>query len=262
MTNLNIHSENIELGIGVSIHPTASIRGLNGAAKSIRIGDHTYIGQDVQIICDEFTIGDYSKIHHHTNIHGYQSCHIGHNAWIGQYCIIDSIGGVRIGNNCCLGASSHLWSHVKFGDVLEGCRFNAHKQLVLGHDVWIAGHCTITPIRAESKSMALAGSVVTKDMAFNTIYAGNPAENISDKIGLQFQERQIEDKLKQMYELLEQWTGDKSQIRLVNDKDEMNLDDEFIYFNVKDRTYTKKRSASEIDFMKFLLPEKAKYTPI
>lgn len=258
----NIHAEHIEIGIGVTIHPSAVIRGLNGLANRISIGDHTYIGADVQIICDDFKIGDYSKIHHHTNIYGYQPCSIGHNAWIGQYVIIDSIGKTEIGNNCGIGAASHLWSHVKFGDTLNGCRFNSHKPLIIGNDVWITGHCTISPITAADKSMVLAGSVVTEDLAYNNIYAGQPAKSISHKIGYQFIEPTIDAKRLRMEELIEIWGGNKNKIKITEYEDEMSFNDDVSYFNINNRTYTKKNNVEEISFMKFLLPEKAKFIPL
>ena len=258
----NIQAKNLQLGIGVEIHPSAIIRGINGPAENISIGDHTYIGADVQIICDDFSIGDYGKIHHHTNIHGYNPCHIGHNAWIGQYTLIDSIGGVEIGDNCGIGAHSQLWSHIKFGDTLEGCRFNSSKKLQLGNDVWLVGHCILSPITAADKSMALAGSVVTKDMAFNTIYAGSPAQPISEKLGYQFEEKTLEEKYAQLAEFLTQSGISSGKIKIVKSLEEVDFEDQSLsFFCLENRKYTKRQSDSEIAFIKFLLPEKAKFTP-
>ena len=39
----------------------------------------------------------------------------------------NEIGGMNIGNNCGIGAHSQLWSHIKYGDMLEGCRFLSEK---------------------------------------------------------------------------------------------------------------------------------------
>ena len=90
-TFANIQAEEFSIGLGTIIEPTAVIRGLQGKAKKIHLGDHCYIGHHVQIICDDFSLGDYSKIQHNTNIHGYLPCHIGHNLWMGQYSIVDSL---------------------------------------------------------------------------------------------------------------------------------------------------------------------------
>ena len=179
----NIHSEEIIVGKNVVIEPSAIIRGVDGKAKKIVIGDNIYIGSDVQIICNELTILDYSKVHHHTNFHGRMPLQIGYNCWIGQYSIIDSTGGTTIGNNCCVSAHNQLWSHMSFGDTLEGCRFKREAPLTIGNDVWFGGHCIVSPIIAEDKSMALAGSVITKNMKYNEIYAGTPAESVSFKMG-------------------------------------------------------------------------------
>jgi len=259
-TNINAH--NIEIGINTIIEPTASIRGINGKAKNIKIGDNVYIGHNVQIICDNFEMGDYGKIHHDTNIHGYKPCKIGHNIWVGQFTIIDCVGGVSIGNNCGIGAHSQLWSHIKYGDTLEGCRFNSDKPLTIGNDVWFVGHSIVSPIVAKDKSMALTGSVVIKDMEYNTIYSGAPAKPISHKIGYQFNDISIEDKFIQLKKHLKDSGVSSSVIKIVKNKSEIFNDPNLSFFVVSTREYTKKRLPDEIKFMNYLLPEKAKFTPI
>lgn len=260
MSKSNIQAENLDLGKNVFIHPTAVIRGIRGDAKQIIIGDNCYIGENVQIICDEFQLGDYSKIQHHTNIHGYLPCKIGHNAWIGQYTIIDSIGGMMIGDNCGIGAHSQLWSHIKYGDTLEGCRFLSEKSMLIGNDVWFVGHCIVSPITAEDKSMAMVGSVVTKDMKYNSIYAGAPAKDITEKVGGQFIEVPVAEKLTKMGKYLEEY-GNAGNIKLVAQKEEVDFNDQNSYFVVSERKYKKMLSEDEIGFMKYLLPAKAKFTP-
>jgi acetyltransferase-like isoleucine patch superfamily enzyme len=246
MSHAKIEAENLSIGKNTIIHPSAVIRGVSGEAKNIFIGDNCYIGENVQIICDEFSIGDYSKVHHHTNIHGYLPCKIGHNAWIGQYTIIDSIGGTTIGDNCGIGAHSQLWSHIKY--------------LQVGNDVWFVGHCIVSPIVAEDKSMAMVGSVITKDMSYNKIYAGSPAKEISEKVGPQFEERSLKDKFERMVEYLNDF-GQVDQIKIVLTPDEVIFNDNCSYFVISDRKYKKTLSESEIAFMKYLLPAKAKFTP-
>ncbi|MEK6152887.1 hypothetical protein WIW50_06490 [Flavobacteriaceae bacterium 3-367] len=257
----NIHSEHISVGINTVIEPTASIKGLNGKAHNIVIGDNCYIGSNVQIIIDEFDIGDYSKVHHHTNIHGYKPCTIGHNAWIGQYTIIDSIGGVTIGNNCGIGAQSQMWSHIKYGDTLEGSRFKSEKELVIGDDVWLVGHCILSPVSVESKSMALVGSVITSDMKYNRIYGGSPAIDLTDKIGRPFQEVPLPEKIRVMNQYLQDFSTAPRKLRIIENEAEIKNED-VTYFIVSSRKYTKRNTLEEIAFMNFLLPEKAKFTPM
>ena len=260
MSHPSIQADNLIIGKNVVIHPSAVIRGVKGNAQNITIGDNVYIGEQVQIICDDFYLGDYSKIQHHTNVHGYLPCKIGHNAWIGQYSIIDSIGGTSIGDNCGIGAHSQLWSHIKYGDTLEGCRFLTEKSLNIGNDVWFVGHCIVSPIIAHDKSMAMVGSVVTKDMEMNHIYAGSPAKDISDKVGFQFNEVSSDTKYNKLKDFLDQFKV-TSNIKIVMHHNEVNFDDHFSYFVINDRKYKKTGSDEEIAFMNYLLPEKAKFTP-
>lgn len=252
--------ENIKIGKGTFIDRSVVFKGISTDYPKIKIGDNCYIGKDVQIICDDLEIGDYSKIHHHTNIHGYKPCKIGHNAWIGQYTIIDSIGGTTIGNNFGVGAHSQLWSHIKYGDTLEGCRFKSESPLSIGNDVWLVGHCIVSPITAKDKSMALVGSVITKDMEYNHVYAGSPAKDVTEKIGGQFSLVSVEDKYLKMLLYLKDF-GSSSNIRIVKSVIDFNFNDSISYFDVDTRTYTKKSSPEEINFMKFLLPDKGKFVP-
>lgn len=255
-----ILADEINIGRNVVIHPSAIISGPNGGrSRRINIGDNCYIGERVVIRCPEFSIGDYSRVHHDTNVHGYKPCSIGHNAWIGQFCVIDSIGGTRIGNNCGIGAHSQLWSHIKYGDTLEGCRFLSEKPMLVGADVWFVGHCIVSPIIAADRSMAMVGSVITKDMAENTIYAGSPAMEISSKIGPQFAPVSIAEKMSKMRAYLAEH-GKSDNLRIVETSDDFNTDGR-TYFAVKSREYTKTGSEEEVSFMKFLLPARAKFTP-
>ena len=90
--------------------------------NTVEIGYGSFIGSDIYIDVPLIKIGDYTTIHRGVTIHGYNSCFIGHNCWIGQYTIIDCIGGANIGNNVGIGAHSQLWSHIKFGDKLVDCQ--------------------------------------------------------------------------------------------------------------------------------------------
>lgn len=260
-----IQASHIEVGVGVFIHPTAVIKGVKGVAQSVRLGDHVYIGEQVQILCDDFSLGDYGKIHHHTNVHGASPCKIGHNAWIGQYSLLDSTGGISIGDNCGIGAHSQLWSHIKYGDTLAGCRFNSVKPLVVGKDVWFVGHSIVSPVTVNDKAMVLVGSVVTRDLAYNSIYAGSPAVDITPKVGPPFMEIPIHEKMNNMQKYLEDFRSvsllDISSLRIVEEAPS-KFDKDITYFIVATRQYTKNRTEVEIAFIKYLLPEKAKFTPL
>lgn len=240
----------MRIGKNTYISPTAILKGEN-----ITIGDNCYIGDGVQILVDDFTLGDYCKIHNKSTLHGYKPMSIGHNAWIGQGTIIDSIGGVKIGDNCGIGAYSQLWSHIRYGDPMEGCNYESESKLSVGKDVWFVGHCIVSPITAEDKSMALVGSVVTKDMEQNHIYGGSPAKDLTEKIKPQFRSVSLDEK----------WSFVKKLeipdcVEFV-DSYELEMNPKKSYFNIADRTYTKKMTDGEQEFMKYLLKNLIKFTP-
>ena len=180
---------------------------------------------------------------------------IGHNAWIGQGTIIDSIGGTTIGNNCGIGAYSQLWSHIRYGDPLEGCNYESNSPLIIGNDVWFVGHCIVSPIIAEDKSMALVGSVVTQNMLKNKIYGGSPAKNLTEKIKPQFSSISV----KQKRQIISQFNP-PSNIKFIENNNEIK-NDNISYFNIIDRTYTKRGTDSEYEFMKILQSKLIKFIP-
>lgn len=251
---LNAHQTRI--GNNVFISPTARIIPFKDEADSIVIGDNVFIGDGVEIFSNNIEILDYTRIHKYTTIHGIKPFKIGFNGWVGQNCILDSTGGLTIGDNCGIGAYSQLWSHIKYGDRLQGCQYNSEKPLILEDDVWLVGHVICSPITAHRQSMALAGSVITKDMEENMIYAGCPAKQTSKK---QFKEVSNTDKLNQMAKYIQE-AGVRNIVVCLS-KDQVDFTNDLTYFVIEDRKYKKTGSVDEVEFMKFLLPEKAKFTP-
>ena len=254
-----IHADKVVLGSNVVVGKDVVIKNIDGTnAKYIEIGDNVFIGDNTLILLPKLKIGDYVTIHKNNRISGYKQCKIGHNFWIDQNCILNATDELIIGNNVGIGAYSQLWTHIKFGDVMEGCQFNMKKKMIIEDDVWFVGHCIVSPIHAEAKSMAMVGSVITKDMKCNHIYAGVPAKDMTEKFGTQFIERNYEEKNKFFVSRLEQFYElnqlDIDFIQPVK-KYPSILEPDIIYFNLMDRTYTKKRTEIETKFMKFLLPE-------
>lgn len=266
---LTIMNSNTEIIIEDKVVLGSRIK-IGSNCKRLTIGYGSFIGDDVYIDSVEVNVGEYTAIHKNTTIHGYKKCVIGNNCWIGQNSIIDSIGGTTIGNNVGIGAYSQLWTHIKFGDLLEGCRWNKVSELVVEDDVWFVGHCIVSPITAKRKSMLMVGSVVTKDMEENHVYAGSPAKDVTHKLGSQFIEKSIEQKkneFKNLYiEFLNINNLDSSlfPIKIIDDIDTyLDTDNEEItVFFIKQRKYLPVRSELEHKFMKYLLYDKAKFSPI
>lgn len=219
------------------------------------IGDGVLIGNNVVLEGPKVTIGDYTVIRENTQVLGKRTCSIGMSCWVGEGCILDATDELRIGNGVGIGANSQLWTHARFGDTLEGCRWSTTKPMTIEDDVWFVGHCLVSPIHAHPKSMAMLGSVITKDMAANRIYAGAPAIDISDKLGAQYRSVTIDEKYETMIGELAQFAKSHrvdGRISIVRDWPE-NMDPAVSYFNVGTRQYTKRLSDVEIAFMLHLL---------
>ena len=259
-----IDSKKVKFGVNVHFGDGTKITGVDGPAEYVEIGDNVFLDSNIFVMTPEFRIGDYSKVYKSCRISGYKPCIIGHNFWCDQNTILNCTDTLTIGNNVGIGAYSQLWTHIKHGDVLEGCRFNMTKPMIIGDDVWFVGHSIVSPIKAGNKSMLLVGSVITKDMEENHIYGGSPAKDLTDKLGNQFNIRTSEEKMKIMESKLQDF------LELVNDdvyksiriveEFPANLYDGVSYFNINSRTYTKNLTEIEMKFMKYLLPL-IKFTP-
>lgn len=260
-----VKEDEITTGINFAVEDNVRLIGIGDGPKSFVFGDNVFIGEDVKIIGNRVMILDYTKVHNHSFIFAPMPITIGYNCWMGQNVILNAEAELTIGNNVCIAAYSQLWTHVKFGDTLEGCRFNSTKPMIIEDDVWIAGHCVVAPIHARKKSMALAGSVVLHDMIENHIYAGVPARDITEKLGPQFETVSVDAKFEKMKKYLDEFLCAQGRahdhsIEIVREYP-ANPDPCKTYFNVGNRTYTKRNTEIEHEFMKYLLPEKAKFIP-
>jgi acetyltransferase-like isoleucine patch superfamily enzyme len=249
-----------------AISPTAEIHesvvfGPN--CVDISIGHATRIRAGTYIDVPKLSIGDYVTISPGVVIHG-QEIAIGHNCWIGQYSILDGHGGLLfVGNNVGIGAHSQLWSHMKFGDRLDGCRWYRMSDLIIEDDVWLVGHCLVTPIVARAKSMLMLGGLATHDMEANQIYAGSPAINVTDKFGPQFEAIPLEKKRIIFHSYLEEFhkLGNAIDSFLILEGVNSPLMTNKTYFDLESRQYFPTFSDIETKFVRFMLYDRAKFLP-
>jgi len=258
-----IDAKEIILGKGVVVEKDVIIRGKHGPAEKVRLGDFSFIGRGSVILTPHFELGDYSKLNAGAFIHGEMPARIGRNCWFGGNVILDSMGGLDIDDGVGVGAHSQIWTHMQFGDLVEGCRFFSNRYMYIGKDVWLVGHCILSPVEVGEKSMALVGSVITKNMLPNHIYAGVPAQDVTDKMGKQFEERTPEQKKEVLEKILgefltknPQYHGSLEACLSYPSKSESGV----TYFNVSDRTYSQNFSEAEVAFLKAKVPL-VKFTP-
>ncbi len=236
--------------------------------RRVRIGDGVIFQNNICINSDVFEIGDYGLVYSDCFFPGPGKLIIGHNFWLGNGSVIDSQAGTFIGNNVGIGAYSQLWTHMSFGDVLYGCVFDSHKNLRIEDDAWLVGHCLVSPVTIGARSLALPGSVITKDMMPDHTYAGVPIRDITEKFGRQFNVTALKERRDYLQKLIEdfairyQINDIAKHVKIVHDKSEMNDScDPVTIFNVADRTYLKRQTEIERLLIRFLLP-KAKFIPL
>jgi len=247
-----VHAVNAKIGEGVTIEGCIGTH--DRPVKDLIIGDHTYIGPGVRLDVPRLHIGDYTKIHQDTVLYGKKPVTIGHNVWVGQNCYLDAEGDLQIEDNVGIGAYSQVWSHIRHGDTMMGCRLLKYRKTLLDHDSWLVGRCSMSPCTAEPFSVALLGSVVTKDMKRNTIYAGVPAKPLQGEPP--YRETYPADRMLSLKLKMDEFGASQALRGVVR----FSGDPTATEFNVKTRTYTKRGTKEEVAFMKFLLPE-IKFVP-
>jgi len=106
---------------------------------------------------------------------------IGNDVWIGENVWLDSLEMITIGANACIsqGATmltgSHNYKKATF-DLITA-------PVTLEDGVWIgAGAIVNQGITAASHAVLTSGSVATKDMEAYSVYQGNPAVKIRDRV--------------------------------------------------------------------------------
>ncbi|MFT6246672.1 MAG: acetyltransferase-like isoleucine patch superfamily enzyme [Crocinitomicaceae bacterium] len=251
----SIKSEHIELGKNVIFGKNVQI-----TAKHVKIGDGCVINDNVIISGNSFDMGDYGTIYHNCFFPG-GDVKIGHNFWIGNGSIVDGRAGTTIGNNVGIGAQSQLWTHMMYGDVMYGCRFHSEKALEIGNDVWLTGHNLVSPVKMEDRSLAMFGSLITKDMEADKTYAGSPAKEITDKVGAQFKITSFDERNIILQKYLSEFStkfglGDYSNFIKVSSLEGEAFDNsDLIQINYVNRTYKKTGTVLEYYLMRFLLPD-------
>ena len=105
---------------------------------------------------------------------------IGDYVWLGEYCWIDNLVDVIIGNNVCISqgalliTGNHDYTQVDFP--------YRNAPIVVEDGVWVGAKSVITSgVKLASHSVLTAGSVVTKDTEPYGIYQGNPAVKIKER---------------------------------------------------------------------------------
>ncbi len=116
------------------------------------------------IVPNNFSIGDNSSISHYTTIYATFGVTIGNN------CLISS--------NCGISSYNHIQQSLnRPSEIDRDILFS--KPVIIGDNVWVGMNTCILPgISIGNNSIIGSGSVVTKNIPENEVWAGNPAKFI------------------------------------------------------------------------------------
>jgi acetyltransferase-like isoleucine patch superfamily enzyme len=250
---LRPHAKEVLIGEGVYLDPAIEIGMRDKPVERFEVGDHCriYAGQ---IAPRNFICGDYVTIHSDLWCYGRNDVTIGHNVWFGRRVTLDAEGKSTIGNNVGVGQDTHLWSHVRHGDVIQGCRYLNFGEFRAEDDVWFMGRCTSAPLYHERFSLALVEANLTKDMSENSVWGGNPAKDLTDQRGEPYEALATDEKQRRFVEYVAGFLGANP------DVEPHDLTPIASTFNVATRGYHKTNDPLEVRFMRYLLPE-AKFVP-
>jgi acetyltransferase-like isoleucine patch superfamily enzyme len=128
--------------------------------------------------------GKGSSIHMGLKLYTYGHITIGDNSVIDRDCAFDGRGDITIGNN--VNISPEVMILTAYHDPDSETFSGLHKAVVVEDYAWIATRALILPgVTIGRGAVVAAGSVVTKDVAPQTIVGGNPARLIRVRKNIQ-----------------------------------------------------------------------------
>jgi len=106
---------------------------------------------------------------------------IGDYTWIGEKVWIDNLDQVTIGKNCCLSqeamllCGNHNYSKTSFDLIVQ--------PITLKDGSWVGAKAVVCPgVTLNENAILAVGSIATKNLDSNSIYQGNPATKIKDRV--------------------------------------------------------------------------------
>jgi acetyltransferase-like isoleucine patch superfamily enzyme len=131
------------------------------------------------------SLGKGSQISHLVKIRGASHTSIGNNTLVTNRCILDSRGGLTIGDDVLVGYESIIiTSSHRFEDPNTPIRLQGAKTapVVIGNDVWLGTRVLVMPgVTIGNGAVVAAGAVVTKDVPPYAIVGGVPARIIGHR---------------------------------------------------------------------------------
>lgn len=138
------------------------------------------LGKEPLTIGNNVNIGAYSRLEISRTFHDVGAyIRIGNNVGLGEFAHLGGAGGLEIGNDCIIGAylschpENHLFDNPTIPIRLQGV---SRKGIKVGNNCWIGAKVTILDgVEIGDNCVLAAGAVITKSMPGNSIIGGVPA---------------------------------------------------------------------------------------
>ena len=176
---------NCSIGKYVRIAKNVQIRNNVIIKSNAIIGENSLINDNVRLgfgsNINNFEIGAKSFIDIYAILSGSENKSvIGKNTYIGQNCLIDGSGGIKIGDYVHITSGTMVWTHSSIKQALLGKNLNdksnvIFSKVIIENKSWIGGNTTIYPgIKIGSYTAILSNSVVNRDIPSNKMFGGSP----------------------------------------------------------------------------------------
>lgn len=105
---------------------------------------------------------------------------LGDHSWLAE-CFIENLDNVIIGKNCCISQGAMLMTG---NHNYKSLNFNLiTKPIILEDGVWIGANAMVSSgVTCKSHAVLSMGSLATKDLEAYTIYSGNPAVKVRERV--------------------------------------------------------------------------------
>lgn len=131
------------------------------------------------------TCGAHVAIHEPFYCNDSERIFLGDHIYIGNACVFNASGGIRVGSGTGLGPHVHIYSgnhHFMDGDYLPFDQKETMEPVDIGPNCYIGGDAIIVPgVTVGEGAIVAAGAVVTRDVPPGAVVGGAPAKIIKQR---------------------------------------------------------------------------------
>lgn len=152
-------------------------------SRNINFNKSIRLGYNYKIICETNSKSIYfgyrltTRDFFYIRVCGGGQVHIGNNCFFNNFCSLNIVESIEIGNDCIFGENVRIYDHNHIfsnQNVLIRKQGISSKSVIIGNNCWVGSNVTILQgVHIGANSVIGAGSVVYKNIPENSIYFSN-----------------------------------------------------------------------------------------